>query len=114
MKFCPHSAWHSGAIELKENLYRTDILSDDVNYHPTASCNPTSKKLESCNHCCVLGLLMYFENSHNLSPSILHKGSYDHKYKTCIFTMQIFKVRMFLAYQQKFLSLILSFGCVSL
>ena len=87
-------------LELKENSYQTDILSNDVSYHQTASCNPTSKKLESCNHCCVLGLLMYFESNHNLFPSILYQGSYDNKHKTCIFTMQIFKVQIFLAYQQ--------------
>ena len=33
-------------------------LSDNVSYVlPEASCNPTSRKLESCNHCCMLGLL---------------------------------------------------------
>ena len=87
-------------------------LSDDVSYHWTASCNPTSRKLESCNHCRMLGLPMYFEDSHNLFPSIFHKGSYDHEHKTCIFTMQIFKEQMFLAHQQKLLAL--SFGGVSL
>ena len=80
-------------IELfKMCLKKINYCMDNVSYHRTASCNPTSrKKLESCNYCCVLGLLMSFENSHNLFPSIFHKGSSDRKHKTCIFTMQIFK-----------------------
>ena len=66
-------------------------FSDNVSNHQIPSCNPTSRKLGSCNHLCVLGLLMYFDNSHTLFPSIFHNGSYDHEHKTCIVTMQIFK-----------------------
>ena len=61
-------------------------LSDNVSNHWTVSCNPTSRKLKSCNHCCVRATHV-LQNSHNLFPSIFHKGSYDCKHKTCILNL---------------------------
>ena len=74
---------------------KINILSDDVSHHRTLSCNPTSRKLKSYNHCCALGLLMYFKKSYSLLPFIFHKGSYDCKHKNCILTCKYQKSRYF-------------------
>ena len=86
-------------IELFKLCPKKVLLSDDVSYHRTASCNPTSRKLESCNQCWVLGLQMYFENSHNLFPSTFYKESYDRKHKTWYFHNANIQRTDVLAYQ---------------
>ena len=58
-----------------QSVFEKDQLSDNVSYHQTASCNLTSRKLKSCNQCCMLGLLMNFEKSHSLLPFIFRKGN---------------------------------------